>query len=442
MIMKILNTILTLYLCLSSMLFFLPKSDAQDYNNVLPLHTGKSYILDFPVKVTRVVGGDPSAMELNLFKKDISNGEIPGYQLLIAPIAEKNTNIIVWTEIGMYVFDVDIDNSSPYTSETIVSVPKIKRFTIPLTESSNSKTIPENLNKNNQLAISSSTGDIIENPNPNLQNNNIENNDPLQKNDYLDVLQQNKNLDSSKTNNINLDSPPNPENKENKKKKRFSFFSSSKKEDKKPENKPNNISKNNEEISLKKDEIKQSTPKTEKNSKPIKVDLKPQIPITVNSTIKKSNNNTEEVISLTKQEKTQKNISKDENKIANTIPSSPTNKPTINKIPPLPLKLSINKISKFEDKIILNISLQNNSSEPKYVLWDLTKVIDQTGNSFYVKNLNLPPGILYPSQSLTGDIAALARPTEKSQMLSSKQIKISIFGSQGQLLINSDISVK
>src|SRR3989339_420387 len=73
---------------------------AQGNTNVLPLHTGKSYILDFPVKITRVVGGDPSAMELNLFNKKDQNPDDIGYQLLIAPISEKNTNLIIWTEKG------------------------------------------------------------------------------------------------------------------------------------------------------------------------------------------------------------------------------------------------------------------------------------------------------------------------------------------------------
>ncbi|MEW5821226.1 MAG: pilus assembly protein N-terminal domain-containing protein, partial [Cyanobacteriota bacterium] len=127
-----------LIITLAIILTFSASVLAQENTNILPLHTGKSYVLDFPVKVTRVVGGDPSAMELNLFKKDENNPDSNGYQLLVAPISERTTNIIVWTEAGLYVFDVIIDNSSPFTADTIINVPDAKKFTIPLVNTTGS----------------------------------------------------------------------------------------------------------------------------------------------------------------------------------------------------------------------------------------------------------------------------------------------------------------
>lgn len=132
--MRINLKISTILAVLVLQLMLLSPTLAQEVTNLLQLHTGKSYILDFPVRVTRVVGGDPSAIELNLFKKEEMPGQPQGYQLLVVPIAEKNTNIIIWTDLGLYVFDVIIDNSASLTAETITYVPKTKKFVVPLTE--------------------------------------------------------------------------------------------------------------------------------------------------------------------------------------------------------------------------------------------------------------------------------------------------------------------
>jgi hypothetical protein len=173
------------------LIVFSVEAIAQNTTNILPLHTGKSYILDFPVKVTRVVGGDPSAMELNLFKKETDDGTKTGYQLLIAPISEKNTNIIIWTEGGIYVFDVIIDNSSPYTAETIIKVPSdTMKFTIPVVESSGARIQAVNVQ-----------------PEQDIQDNTFEQNDyTLKYGPYTEET-----IDSQPVQDISLDEPPAPE---------------------------------------------------------------------------------------------------------------------------------------------------------------------------------------------------------------------------------------
>lgn len=377
------NLIKLLFLTLLLITLLATSVYAQDSTNVLPLHTGKSYILDFPVKVTRVVGGDPSAMELNLFKKDTTNAEAPGYQLLIAPIAEKNTNIIVWSEIGLYVFDVIIDNSSPYTAETIINVPKNnKKFTIPIMESSQFKgqTVNTNLEEKNKLTIAKNTGDIIDaedsSDNESSSNQNEQTSDQQQ--DFV------------------LDKPPAPLNDTNKDIKKESVTL-------KPQ-----IPVNNSKVDIKKENISENIQKTEPEN--IEITLKPQIA---------TNFNVEHSLD-SKAEKLYSGKLFVDNE---------------------GLKLEINSVNKVDNSLVIHISLENTSTDCKYLLWDLTKVANDAGEKFNVRNQNLPPGIVYPGKVIKGEI--IAYPKNDSQKLpSSGKISVALLGTQGETLVKTEIPLQ
>jgi hypothetical protein len=362
-----------------AIIMFMPsRALAQDNTNILPLHTGKSYIIDFPVKVTRVVGGDPSAIELNLFKKEISGEELPGYQLLIAPIAERNTNIIVWTEAGIYVFDIVIDNSSPYTAETIIKAPAdTKKFNIPVVEASRA----------NIQAIEDATKGLT-------SQNTFEQNDYVE---YPDAA----NIEMPESA-INLDEPPGPD----------------------PLDKPIPAPINSQQ-------------ETQPVSQPEKVQLPPvektaTIPINISND--KPENKPPEVIDIPLKPQVATNYdvqSSLDTKTSNLYTGKQSQESN-------GLKLEINSVNQIDNSLVIHLTLLNTTSETRYLLWDLTKVEDLSGNRLFVRNQNLPPGIIPPEKKIKGDIIAYPK-TGKQQLPTSGKIAISLLNTQGETIIQTEI---
>lgn len=369
---------------------------AQDKTNLLLMHTGKSYILDFPIKVTRVVGGDPSAIELNLFKKKELEGELPGCQLLIAPISEKNTNIIIWTEVGLYVFDVVIDNSSPRTVETIINVPKgNKKFNIPLVESSQNVTKTVKPVEADQQEIDLSD-DTISND-VEYQVKGPDNND--ENFDEPDSIQENKNnnIKNNKEKTVDtliIDQPP--ELNEN------TPVETVQKKQPKPK-----VEKKVEKASPKKVQAKKPVEKQKKREEVIIIDLKPQASkkIDIESSLSE----------------------KPEERFVGKINNSSEG-----------LKLTVGAVNIVNNSFVINLTLKNSSNQVKYLLWDLTKVTDSTATNFLVRNKSLPPGIIDPEKELKGSIVALP----KSKNINLRRIKalhLSILNTEGEVIINTDI---
>lgn len=365
-------------------IFFVTSSIfAQGAANVLPLHTGKSYILDFPVKVTRVVGGDPSAMELNLFKKeDPEQGT--GYQLLIAPISERTTNIIVWTDIGLYVFDVIIDNSSPYTADTIVTVPKEKKFEIPLVQPSESN-IPTVYSPDKQST------DLTPEISSDLNSDNASAAASVEEESGTSFL------DSP---DLALDEPPEPDEAT-------------------PDTKISNIDK---------------PEKPPVNLKPlIKIDDEPEKTATASETKTKPEKKPE-VIEINLKPQTSTDF-----EIRSSIDSQ-TSKLFNGKLENIKdgLKLIINSVNLVNNSLVIHLSLQNITSDCKYLLWDLTKVTDDRGQSLLVRNQNLPPGIVSPGNTIKGDIVAYTK-SESQPIPRSGNLYFALLGLQGDVIFSTEI---
>lgn len=430
---------------------------AQGNTNVLPLHTGKSYILDFPVKITRVVGGDPSAMELNLFNKKDQNPDDIGYQLLIAPISEKNTNLIIWTEKGMYVFDVMIDNSSPYTAETIITVPEEKKFIVPITNSFDS-TI-QAVKQQNANETDTNEGQILPNDYPVVP----ETND----NTSQDVTNDKANPEITKTDTTSIDTSKDlpglikpaiakEDNKINtaiKASENFTLDTPPKptKEEPKEDNKKNKKDKPKKELIddlSKKEPQKTTTIVIKKEVKPektkdetISVNLKPQIKIneaqiaTANiskQTIKETQPPKVIEIYLKPQTVNNYNVKRSLDTEASHLYSGKINASNNG------LKLTINSINKVDNSLVIHLEIANSASECKYLLWDLTKVSDEKGQRLYVRNQNLPPGIISPGKNINGNI--VATPKNNSQKLPTEgMLHLTILGLQGETVLNTEI---
>lgn len=434
---------------------------AQGNTNVLPLHTGKSYILDFPVKVTRVVGGDPSAMELNLFNKKDQNPDETGYQLLIAPISEKNTNLIIWTENGMYVFDVIIDNSSPYTAETIITVPDDKKFIVPITNPFKSNI--QAVTQQNSNDTDNTDGQILPNNYPEVPEANndntqedIETTDSTEKDTTVEeedsrelpklikpiISDKDNNTDASTkvTNDFALDLPPDPANEAEKK--------DDKKEEKQEDKKLTQKSKKEKIDSISLKQLKEpENNKKKAKAKPIikeetvSVNLKPQIKINeaqiatanISKTTTKEKKPPKMIeIDLKPQTVNNYNVKRSLDTEASHLYSGKTNETNNG------LKLTINSINRVDNSLVIHLELSNSASECRYLLWDLTKVTDEKGQRLYVRNQNLPPGIISPGKNINGNIVATPK-TGSQQLPTEGMLHLTILGLQGETIFNTEI---
>lgn len=385
--------------------------NAQSDTNVLPLHTGKSYILDFPVKVTRVVGGDPSAMELNLFKKDENSTEDTGYQLLISPISEKNTNIIVWTEGGLYVFEVLIDNNSLYTAETIVDVPVEKKFVVPIMQVAQTNIQPVETEDNIPPQTYLKADEMVQNPNNEgytvyeegeSSHSFIDDNVATSIDDPPQLTDQNKNFYPPVVNNnketgaagaFELDDPPKPDL-----------------EPLKPV-KQKNVSKKKDPVHLKPSVKIASSQKHKQpqNEKVIDFEFKPQQP--TNNTMMP--------------QPVDENI----NLLRNNVEYNNDG-----------LQLVVDSVKRDNNTLKIALSLKNTSTICKYLLWDLTRVNDNKGNSLYVRNHNLPPGIVTPGKKIKGEIIAYPKSDDK-QLPVEGILNLALLGLQGDTIFDAELPI-
>lgn len=422
---------------------------AQNDTNVLPLHTGKSYVLDFPVKVTRVVGGDPSAMELNLFKKDEDAPTDTGYQLLISPISEKNTNIIVWTEKGLYVFEVIIDNSSLYTADTIVDVPMEKKFVVPITQVAQTNIQPVETENNYPVEQELKADEMVKNPNdeaytvfedneapaplveepPALNSEQAASLPPFQP----PVVEQNPSSSSETgaASSFELDEPPAPDK---------------------------DIQQDNREPVKLKPQIKITS--TKKKPAPVKEEI-------IEFQVKHNN---KEPLQTNKDSQQHNKAAKDSNKLAFSteslplapeetvkIESRPQHRPqnTIQAPQATPqsnlfngnmefsndgLTLTVDSITKENNALKISMTLKNSSTICRYLLWDLTRIDDNKGNTLYVRNHNMPPGIITPGKKIKGEIIAYPK-SDKTQLPSGGMINLALSGLQGDTIFNAQIPI-
>jgi hypothetical protein len=87
-------------------------------NKDLSVRTGYLYLLSFDEKVLNYKSGNDEAVTLEL----LSNIFNDRHELIIKPVKELNTNLIVWTQNAVYNFNLSIDNNPAPKSPNLVHI--------------------------------------------------------------------------------------------------------------------------------------------------------------------------------------------------------------------------------------------------------------------------------------------------------------------------------
>ncbi len=111
MIKRKITGILICFLFLSGLILPGKALFAEENNKKLELKQNHSHLFSFDEKIIRYRLGDDKAFEIEILP-DIFKGR---HEMIIKPLCEVNTNLIVWTRTRVYNFDLKIKNKRELT---------------------------------------------------------------------------------------------------------------------------------------------------------------------------------------------------------------------------------------------------------------------------------------------------------------------------------------